>query len=181
MRLKGRHWLMLWLVLFLCVAAAVVARQTAAFAAARRLRDLRAERTTLEARRADLERRIRTARTRQVLGPRAQALGLHFPGDSEFVTFAVPASLDESVPALPASVRATTTVNAAPIPLPARSTAPAPAARGSAARAASRPARSGTTTRAAAKAPPRPATQRAAKPKPKSRSARDHSPKRGAR
>jgi hypothetical protein len=92
MRLKGRHWFMLWLVLFLVVSGVVVARQTRALAAARRIRVLRAERATLEARRADAERRIRTAKTRQVLGPRAQQLGLHFPGDSEFVTFAVPDS-----------------------------------------------------------------------------------------
>jgi hypothetical protein len=91
MRLKGRHWVIFWLLLFLGVTSAVVARQTRALETARRLRALRSQRATLEARRADVERRIRTARTRQVLGPRVQALGLHFPGDSEFVTFAVPA------------------------------------------------------------------------------------------
>lgn len=99
MRLKGRHWVTLWLVLFLGITGAVVWRQTQAFAAARRIRQLRAEQATLEARRADAERRIRTARTRQVLGPRVQQrLGLHFPGDSEFVTFATPAA-----PAAPAA------------------------------------------------------------------------------
>jgi cell division protein FtsB len=45
----------------------------------------------LEARRADLERRIRIASSRQVLVPQAQRqLGLHEPGDSEFVLFALP-------------------------------------------------------------------------------------------
>jgi hypothetical protein len=90
MRLKGRHWVTFWLLLFLGVTGAVVARQTRALDTARRLRDLRSQRATLEARRADAERRIRTARTRQVLGPRVQSLGLRFPGDSDFVTFAVP-------------------------------------------------------------------------------------------
>jgi hypothetical protein len=69
----------------------VVARQTSAFHTARRLRDLREERSNLEARRADLERRIRAASSRQVLVPIARrALGLHEPADSEFVLFAVP-------------------------------------------------------------------------------------------
>jgi hypothetical protein len=92
MRLKGRHWMILWLLIFLGGALAVVARQTAAFRTARRLHDLREERSSLEARRAELERRIRIASSRQVLVPIAKrALGLHAPADSEFVLFVVPA------------------------------------------------------------------------------------------
>jgi cell division protein FtsB len=92
-RLKGRHWVLLWLLIFLVGALMVVGRQTAAFRTARRLRDLREERSTLEARRADLERRIRVASSRQVLVPLARrTLGLHEPADSEFVLFAVPAA-----------------------------------------------------------------------------------------
>jgi len=92
MRVKGRHWLLLWLLLFLLVAAAVVARQTGAFKLARRVGELREQRTALEARRADLERRIRAASGRQVLVPKAERdLGLHLPADSEFILFAVPA------------------------------------------------------------------------------------------
>ena len=91
MRLKGRHWLMLWLLFFLCVLVAITTRQTAGFVTARRLRELREERMALEARRADLERRIREASSRQVLVPIVQrALGLHEPADSEFVLFALP-------------------------------------------------------------------------------------------
>lgn len=97
MQLKGRHWVMLWLIVFLAVAVAVVARQSAAFRTARRLRELREERSTLEARRADLERRIRVASSRQVLVPAVQrALGLHQPSDSEFVLFTVPARPDSA-------------------------------------------------------------------------------------
>lgn len=93
MRLKGRHWVLLWLLIFLGGALVVVARQTAGFRSARRLRDLREERSSLESRRADLERRIRLASSRQVLVPIAQRLlGLHEPADSEFVLFAVPAA-----------------------------------------------------------------------------------------
>ena len=47
MHLKGRHWLMLWLLVFLCVLVAITTRQTAGFRTARRLRDLREERMTL--------------------------------------------------------------------------------------------------------------------------------------
>jgi hypothetical protein len=91
MQLKGRHWLMLWLVVLLCVLIAITARQTAGFRTARRLRELREERLGLEARRAELERRIRLGSSRQVLVPAAERnLGLHQPSDSEFVLFAVP-------------------------------------------------------------------------------------------
>jgi len=93
MRLKGRHWMVLWLVILLCVLVAITTRQTAGFRTARRLRELREERLALEARRADLERRIRVASSRQVLVPQAQrALGLHEPSDSEFVLFALPSA-----------------------------------------------------------------------------------------
>jgi hypothetical protein len=92
MRLKGRHWVLLWLLIFLGGALVVVARQTAAFRTARHLHDLREERSSLEARRADLERRIRVASSRQVLVPLVERrLGLHEPADSEFVLYAVPA------------------------------------------------------------------------------------------
>lgn len=85
MRLKGRHWLMLWLVVFVCVLLAIAARQSAGFRTARRLGELREQRTALEARRAELERQIRMASSRQVLVPLAERrLGLHEPTDSEF-------------------------------------------------------------------------------------------------
>jgi hypothetical protein len=93
MRLKGRHWMVIWLLTFLCVLVAITTRQTAGFRTARRVRELREERLALEARRADLERRIRVASSRQVLVPVAERLlGLHEPGDSEFVLFGLPAS-----------------------------------------------------------------------------------------
>jgi cell division protein FtsB len=98
-RIKGRHWVLLWLLIFLGGALIVVARQTVAFRTARHLHDLREERSNLEARRADLERRIRVASSRQVLVPIAQrALGLHEPADSEFVLFAVPTPASAEAP-----------------------------------------------------------------------------------
>jgi hypothetical protein len=96
MHFKGRHWLMVWLLVFLSVLLAITTRQTAGFRTARRLHDLREERLTLEARRADLERRIRVASSRQVLVPIVQRqLGLHEPADSEFVLFVVPSDTRE--------------------------------------------------------------------------------------
>ena len=91
MRLKGRHWLLLWLALFLGVAAVVIARQSAGYRISRELGRLQTERASLEARKAELERRIRSASSRQVLGSRAfRALGLHDPADSELILFPVP-------------------------------------------------------------------------------------------
>jgi len=99
MRPKGRHWVLLWLLIFLGGAVAVVARQTAALQTARRLHDLREERRSLEARRAELERRIRLASSRQILVPMAKrSFGLHEPADSEFVLFPVPLAPADTVP-----------------------------------------------------------------------------------
>ena len=99
MQLKGRHWMLLWLLIFLGGAVAVVARQTAALQTATTLRDLRLERRSLEARRAELERRIRLASSRQVLVPMAKrTFGLHEPADSEFVLFPMPLAPGETAP-----------------------------------------------------------------------------------
>jgi hypothetical protein len=99
MQLKGRHWVLLWLFIFLGGAVAVVARQTAALQTARRLHDLREERRNLEARRAELERRIRLASSRQILVPLAERkFGLHEPADSEFVLFPMPLDPGETGP-----------------------------------------------------------------------------------
>jgi hypothetical protein len=88
---KGRHWLMLWLLILLGMLLAIAARQSAGFATARRVRDLREERMALEARRGELERRIRQGSSRQVLVPLAErSLGLHQPSDSEFTLLVLP-------------------------------------------------------------------------------------------
>ena len=51
MNFKGRHWVMLWLVLFLVVTGLVVTRQTSSLEAAKRLSVLREEHRALSARR----------------------------------------------------------------------------------------------------------------------------------
>lgn|GEM_PF-1389798 len=90
MRPRGRVWVAGWLLFGLVVLAWVVARQTSAVVAASELSDLRDERASLEARQAELLARIRAARSRKVLIPRAAALGLRLPADSEIVILQVP-------------------------------------------------------------------------------------------
>lgn len=68
----------------------VVARQTSAFTAARELNDLRAERASLEGRRAELERRVRTAQSRSVLVPKVRKQGLRLPADTEIILIPTP-------------------------------------------------------------------------------------------
>lgn len=93
MKLRGRVWLGLWLMLFLVVSLAIVARQRAALLTAGELNRLREERLALEAERADYLRRIREASSQRVLIPRVQTrLQLRMPSDSEYVTFELPVS-----------------------------------------------------------------------------------------
>jgi hypothetical protein len=90
MTLKGRHWVMLWLVVALGTLGSVAARQTSGFATAQALRAARDERASLESRRGELDRRIRQASSRQVLVPRAAAsLGLHEPAADEITVLAL--------------------------------------------------------------------------------------------
>lgn len=91
MQLRGRHWVLLWLALFVVVAAAVETRQLLAFRTVGRLNALSEQRRTLEARQADLDRRIATAQSRDVLARRAaEVLGLHHPDGSELKMLNVP-------------------------------------------------------------------------------------------
>ena len=87
---KGRHWVALWLVLFLAVAWIVIARQTSAIRAARELATLREEHATLSGRGADLERRIRAAESRAILVHRARDAGLRLPADTEIILLPAP-------------------------------------------------------------------------------------------
>jgi len=95
MRIRGRHWLIALLTGFLAVAGAVSVRQQAALKAARALEEARNRRATLEGRRAEIERAIRVASTREALGSRAiRRLGLRSASDSEIVMLSVP-KIDE--------------------------------------------------------------------------------------
>ena len=83
MRLRGRHWLFLWLMLFLGTALAIATRQSKGLHTARRLGILQEKRTELEGRRTELLRQIGQATSREVLVPRMERAGLHLPSESE--------------------------------------------------------------------------------------------------
>lgn len=83
-KFRGRFWVIVWLTVFLVVAVAMQWRQATAYATVGRLKQLREQRLALEAEKSALDREIRLATSRKVLGARAEALGLHFPEDSEF-------------------------------------------------------------------------------------------------
>jgi hypothetical protein len=86
MKLRGRHWVAIWLASFLVMAVWVVWRQTEALATVRQLKALQAVRGALEAAVADDVGAIRHARSRAVLVPLARArLGLRLPLDSEII------------------------------------------------------------------------------------------------
>jgi len=149
MTLKGRHWVMLWLVVALAVLGTVTARQTLGYSAADALRVAREERAGLEAQRGELERRIHQASSRQVLVPHAAAaLGLHEPGDNEMAIFVMPADFQGGLPAevTAASTPARDTVRQAP-PTHPKSATRAPAKKKPAARPAARRPTSRSTTR----------------------------------
>ena len=89
MQLKGRHWVILWLVAFLAVAAVVIARQTRAHLLAGELSAARERRQVLEAEMAELTSAIRQASSREVIGPKAQAMGMRVATGAEVTIFPV--------------------------------------------------------------------------------------------
>ena len=97
MKVRGRIWLGLWLLLFLAVAIAIVARQRAALDTAAELNRLRERRLTLEAKQAEFEGRIREAASRKVLVPKAESrLGLRLPSDGRNTNLTLPAAPADS-------------------------------------------------------------------------------------
>lgn len=140
MTLKGRHWVMLWLVVGLATLGSVAARQSSGFGTARALREARDERAALEARRGELERRIRQASSRQVLVPRAEAnLGLHEPAAGEITVLAVSPDAPGGLPPEVASTPPVRTDTVQKAPARPRATARPPARKAPARRAPTRP------------------------------------------
>ena len=92
-RPRGRLWVVLWLVFVLGILFWVVARQTSSVMAAAELDSLRVERSDLESQRTELIRRVRQAGSRNVLGERAERMGLRSAVDSEIVILAAPDTL----------------------------------------------------------------------------------------
>lgn len=90
MAVRGRYLIALWLLFSLAILAWVIERQTSGVVTATRLSEVRAERSALDASQAELFGRIREARSREKLIPRAESLGLRLPADSELVIVKVP-------------------------------------------------------------------------------------------
>lgn len=90
MQPKGRHLVLLWLFVFLAVAAVVNGRQARAYALAKRLSEVSTRRDALEAEAAELQRRIQEASARPVLGRRVEARGFRVAVDSEFEFLPLP-------------------------------------------------------------------------------------------
>jgi hypothetical protein len=83
MRLKGRHWIALWLLTFLAVGGIVVSRQTRAHLLAGQLREAAERRRVREAEVAELIRAIQRASSRDVIGQKAGAMGLRVATGAE--------------------------------------------------------------------------------------------------
>jgi cell division protein FtsL len=90
MQLKGRHWIVLWLIAFSAVAAVVIERQTRAYIVADSLSTIRERRSALDARAAALQRSIEEASSRSAIGRKAEALGLRAPTGTEYILFPMP-------------------------------------------------------------------------------------------
>ena len=82
--------MLLWLLVFLAVAAVVNGRQARAYALATQLREVTIRRDVLEAEAAELQRRIQQASSRPVLGRRVEAMGFRVPEDTEFELLSLP-------------------------------------------------------------------------------------------
>jgi hypothetical protein len=91
MKFRGRHMFFFWLLAVCTALWLVIWRQTASFRLARALDETRSQRTMLQGRTADLQRRIRAASSRDELIPRAARLGLREAKDSEI--FRIPPPL----------------------------------------------------------------------------------------
>ena len=84
--------MLLWLLVFLAVAAVVNARQTRAYALAKQLSAVTTRRDALEAEAAELQRRIQQASSRAVLGRRAEGMGFHVATGVEMELLPLPAA-----------------------------------------------------------------------------------------
>ena len=91
MKIRGRHLFFFWLLAVCTALWLVIWRPPASFRLARALDETRSQRTMLQGRTADLQRRIRAASSRDALIPRAARLGLREAKDSEI--FRIPPPL----------------------------------------------------------------------------------------
>ena len=92
MQLRGRHWVVLWLIAFMAVATVVIGRQTRAHLVAGQLRETRERRRALEAEMAELARSIQRASSRDVIGQKAGAMGMRVATGAEITILPAPAT-----------------------------------------------------------------------------------------
>lgn len=88
-QVRGRHFVLAWTIVFLAATGAIVVRQKAAYEIGRRIDSMKIDRDRLREAQADLKSRIAALKSHPVLGPKAAALGLHTPSDSESVSLRV--------------------------------------------------------------------------------------------
>jgi cell division protein FtsL len=93
MQLRGRHWVVLWLIAFLVVATIVIGRQTRAHLVAGELREARERRRVLEAEMAELTRAIQQASSRDVISGKAGALGMRVATGAEITVLPAPGAV----------------------------------------------------------------------------------------
>lgn len=99
MKLKGRHWFLIWLVAACAALWLVIWRQTDSFRTASALNQVREQRAVLAGQRASIEARIRAGQSREQLIPRAARLGLRAARDSEIFRINAPTPPAAPVPA----------------------------------------------------------------------------------
>ncbi len=88
-QVRGRHFVLAWTIVFLAATGAIVVRTRAALQLSARLAEMQVERDRLREAKADVQSRIAALKSPPILRPKAAALGLHTPSDSESVSLHV--------------------------------------------------------------------------------------------
>lgn len=89
MQVRGRHLVIAWTAVFLAAVGAIVLRTRAGFAIQKHVSELNTHIQALEGVRGDVKAQVARLQSRQVLAPKAAALGLRFASDTEFTLLRV--------------------------------------------------------------------------------------------
>jgi len=89
-QVRGRYLVLAWTAVFLAAAGAIVVRERRGWAVSRHLDEIDNHAKVLEDMRAELAGSIAAMSSRDSLIPRAEALGLRVPSDSELVQVNLP-------------------------------------------------------------------------------------------
>lgn len=90
MQVKGRYLVIAWTAVFLAAVGAIVFRTHAGFIMQQRVSAINDTIRALSAIRGDVEAKVATLKSRPMLAPRMELLGLHFASDTEFRLIHVP-------------------------------------------------------------------------------------------